>query len=809
MTRQLDDAGRDVRHGLRALGRAPGFAIIALLTLALGIGAGTAMFTVVDQVLLRPLGFPEPDQLVMIQPSSGARLSPGYLHDWRDGSRAFRELAGWHDVRVNLTGQGTPREVMADRVTTNFFAMLGLPPALGRTFTAVPDLGRVEAEAILSHGFWQREFGGDPSIVGRTITLDGAPHAIVGVMPPGLTIRTTELAESRAEIWLPLALTSVNRTGMGGHLHLVGRLTAGVTPAQAQEELNLIARRIEAEFPSYSRDWRVLVLPLLDATVRDVRPILLVLAGAVGILLLMTCTNVAGLVLNRAIGRRTEFAIRLAVGASRGRVIRQVLTESLLLAAIGGLLGVMVAIWGVQALVSALPAGLELPRTGEIGIDPRVLIVGLVVTLTSGIVCGLVPAVSAARHAMVAASRAIVPGCAEGGRRYGVSQGLIVAQVALALVLLAGAGLLARSFVELTSVDPGFDGTQVLTLRTTLPATVYDTDARVRAFGDELLRRVHAVPGVRAAGSINYLPLSNTAGAQRFEIEGRPASGLDDQTFALTSLVGGRYFEAMGIGLIRGRLPTDADNAATEPVFVIDETLARLHWPDGDPVGSYLTWRVQKGTLTGPIIGVVERVQWTGLAAKPWPTAYFWFPHAPHRDITIVARTDGDPAALAASLADQVRALDPNQPIADVRVMHDLVAADLARPRFAMLVLAAFAAVALLLAAIGLYGVLWSAVQRRTREIGVRMALGAGRRDIFRLVAGHGMRLVGAGLLLGLAIALATGRLVSGLLFGITPSDAPTLGAVAGFLTIVACVAMFLPARRATRVDPTVALRAD
>lgn len=813
----------DARYALRLLRRAPGFSAIAIATLALGIGGSTAMFTIVDSVLLRPLSFAEPDRLAMISPSSGSRLSPEYLDRWRLQNRTFVDMAGWHDVRVNLTGDGEPLELLADRVTPNFFALLGTPAIVGRTFVVGSTPSEVEPEVILSHGLWQRRYGGDPDVVGQAMTLDGERLTIVGVMPAGFTIRTTELSESRAEIWLPLRLATGTPLGMGGFLHVVARLAPGVTFDQAEADVSLIARRIEEANPSYSSDWTVAVVPLRDATVTNVRLTLLVLLGGVGILLLITCANVAHLVLGRAVARQTEVAVRLSLGATGGRLARQFMTESLVLAGIGGTAGVLVAVWGTELLVSSLPAGIDVPRTREIGVDLGILVLAVVVTLLTAVLFGLVPLSASGRSAEPSVFRDVVRGSSAGRRGSRIGGALIVSEVALAVVLLAGAGLLGRSFRELVRVDPGFRAEQVLTMRTTLPATTYDADDRIRTFSADLLERIGNLPGVVAAGSVNYLPMSRFGAADRFEIVGRPETRFEDQKFSWVSVVGGRYFEAMRIPLLRGRLPGDADTGMTEPVFVIDEELARRDWPGGDAIGARLVWgsdvmrdRDAGGTsngtddaTTGEIVGVVGSVRWAGMATPPQATAYFWFPQSPGREITVVTRTTGDPASLAAAIAAQVGAVDSNQPVADVRAMQELVSSDLARPRFTMAVLGGFAGAALLLAAIGLYGVMAFAVTQRTREIGVRVALGANRGDILRLVMRRGLLLTGGGLAIGLAAALALGRVVESLLYGVTPGDPVTLAAVTLLLPAVASVAAYLPARRATRVDPVVALRAE
>jgi putative ABC transport system permease protein len=806
----VDQLRQDLGYALRLLRRTPGFTAIAIATLALGIGGSTAIFTVVDSVLLRPLRFMEPQRLTMIWTTLHSRVSPAYLHDWRLESRTFQGMAGWYDVRANVTGRGEPLEVPADRVTPNFFAVLDTPAFLGRTFTVGASLSDVKPEVILSHGFWQRRYGGDPRIVGQAITVDGETFTIIGVMPDGFTIRTLELSESRAELWMPFSLDPDNRTGMGGVLNVVGRLAPDATPEQARVELSLIARRTEAAFPSYSRDWGVEVVPLLEATVKNVRLALLVLFGAVSILLLIACANVANLVLSRAATRHTELAIRLSLGATGRRLVRQFLTESLVLAGAGGALGVVLATWGTRLLVSVIPAGLDLPRVREIGVDLRILAFAFIVTLLTAVLFGLAPSISAARSAPQSALQGATRGSSAGRRRNGVGSILVVSEVALALVLLAGAGLLGRSFWTLSRVNPGFQSEQVLTLRTTLPASRYNTDDVIRAFSRDLLERIEHLPGVRSAGSANYLPMSRIGAGDSFEIEGRPVTRPEDQRTSVVSVVGGHYFEAMGIPLLRGRLPGPADTEKTPPVFIIDERLAHEVFPGEDPIGIRLVWRRDGQRVSGEIIGVVGSVRWTGLARDNHiATTYFWFPQVPGRQLSIVARTPGDPVAMAHLIAAQVTEIDANQPVGEVRPMREFVADDLAQPRFTMLLLGSFAAAALLLAAIGLFGVIAFGVTQRTREIGVRVALGAQHADILRLIMQRGMLLTGTGLAIGFLAALALGRVLAGLLYGITPTDPATLLTVALFLAAVAMLATYLPARRAARLDPTVALRAE
>ncbi len=805
----IEDALRDLRQGLRGLRRSPGFALVASLTLALGIGTSTAIFTVIDSVLLRPLPFPAPERLVMIRPSSGSRLSAAYLHEWRSRSKSLQDMAGWRDERANLTGGERPLDVLIDRTTANYFATLGVPPLLGRTFTVSADLDRAEPEAVLSYGFWQRRYGGARDVIGRSMTLDGHGFTIVGVMPAGFTIRTNELAESRAEVWTPFALVAANWTGMGGSLNVVARLRHGVAVAQAHADLALIARGIEQQHPSYSRDWTLEVLPLLDATVSDIRPTLLVLFGAVAILLLLACANVANLVLGRAVTRQPEMAIRRSLGATDGRIARHVLTESLALALVGGVLGVSLAIWGTQLLLAVLPAGLQLPRTREIGVNPRVLAFAVAVTLCSAVGVGLAPSIRMALRPLQPPLPDVTRSRSAGPAPHRMAGALIVSEVALAMILLAGAALLARSFWELIRADLGFRPDGVLTMRTTLPASRYDTDERVRAFNAVLMERIEHLPGVVAVGSVNYLPMSRVGVATSFDIEGRPAARVEDQKFSWVSVVGGHYFDVMGIPLRRGRLPTRADSHPDRPIFVIDEQLARRYWPYSDPVGARLTWsRSGQEPLSGEIVGVVGNVRLQSANDASPSMVYWWFPNAPDREITVVVRAAGRTDAIAAAVAGQVNEIDRNQPVSALRPMNELVSADRARSRFVMGLVGGFAVAALGMAAIGLYGVIAFTVAQRTREIGVRIALGARRRDVLQLVMGRGAMLVGTGLVIGLMSALALGRFVSSLVYGVTPGDPATLLAAAAFLAAVALVATYLPARRAASVEPVAALTA-
>jgi putative ABC transport system permease protein len=798
---------QDLTYTLRLLRRAPAFALAAIATLTLGIGASTTMFTIMDSVLLRPLRFPEPERLVMLRPTSGARLSPGYLDQWRRQSATFADLSGWLDARATMTGRGEAVQILADQATTNFFSVLGTPALIGRTFTTDRDLRRVESEVVLSYGLWQRRFAGDPNVVGQSIVLDGATRTIIGVMPQAFAIRTTELAESRAELWQPLRLDPQDLIGMGGNLHIVGRLASGATLEQAQADLSVIAARIEEQFPSYSRDWRVQTLPLLEATVRDARPLLLVLFGAVTLLLFVACANVANLAISRSVAREGEFAVRWALGASQGRLIRQLFIESVVLASLGGIAGMSLAWWGAGAVHTVIPAGLNLPRTADIFVGARALGFACAVTVLTALSMWIV---SLSRMAIGRGSPAYAARGAVGQQHPRLTSAVIVAEVAFALVLLAGTGLLTRTVQELTRVAPGFDVDRVLTAKTTLSEGAYARDDRIRAFGAELLRMLEGEPQISRAGFANYLPMSRGGAADRFEIAGRPETRVEDQKFSWVSIVGGRYFEAMGIPLLSGRLPGREDTGTSEPVFVIDESLARRYWPNGDAVGAHLTWhRDNNEMLTGKVIGIVGSVRFRGLASDAPSSAYWWFPQVPTREFALAVRSTGDAASLAPIVSGVIKRLDPNQPVADIRALADFVAEDLSRPRFAMQLLGGFAVVALLLAGMGLYGVVAFWVARRASEIALRVAIGAQPGDVLWLVMRRTVLLVGGGVAIGLAASVAVANALTGLLYSVTPADPAALTLATLFLIAVAMLAAYLPARRALRVDPIVALRAD
>ncbi len=803
----LNAVWQDLRYSCRALRRTPAFAAFAIATLAIGVGASTITFTIVDAVILKPLPFRDAQRIATIQPDSGARVSERYAYEWRSQSRSIADLAGWYDARMILSGPEEPVQVFVDRTTPNFFAVLGASALVGRTFSYDHDLRYIEPQVVLSYGLWRRRFSGDSRVIGQSITLDATAYTIVGVMPSGFAIRTNELPESRAELWAPFQIDPDAGVGMGGSLNVVARLGSRASFEEAQVELATITDRLEAERPSFTRNWRVQVMPLREATVQNVRTTLLVLFGSVGILLLLACVNLATLQLSRAAARSMEVAVRISMGATGTRLIQQLIIESSVLAAGGGSLGLSLAFWGTHLVATRLPSALDLPRVGSISADSRALAFALGITVCTVIVFGLLPALRAVRLApqrsLQTDARTTSP---SRGRRSSTAT-LLVVQISLALTLLAGAGLLGRSFRNLTRVDLGFIPDRVVTMTTTLAARQYDSDERMRAFATELLTRAAAIPGVQTAGFANYLPLTNTGEGATFEIEGRTYARADEQPGSWRSVVGGRYFETMGIPLLRGRLPGIADTDRTQSVAVIDEVLARRYWQNTDPIGMRLLFKNGDAKISTVIIGIVGSVRWMAAAAQPPGTTYLWFPQKPGREITLVARVNENMAGVANVLARAITEIDRGQPVSDIRTLDDLANADVARPRLTLFVLTGFAAAAIALAAIGLYSAISFSVRQRTREIGVRLALGAQRRDVIRLFMSGGFVITAVGVMVGVACTLALGRVVGALLYGVSPRDPASLLAATLFVVAVAIVATYVPAVRAARVDPVVALR--
>ena len=799
---------QDVRLALRRLIRAPGFTVAALLCLALGIGANTAIFTVINAVLLRPLPYAEPERLVVVWEANRGRgsernsVSPANYMDWEAASTVFAAIGATAEANLSLADGGEPAQVEAQQASAGFLPLLGLPLLAGRSFTAAEEAAGARV-AVLSEGLWRERYGADPGAVGRTIRLDGDPYTVVGVMPgeAGLVHR-----RGSPRLWVPLGLDpAVHFRGAAGrYLQVVARLRPEVTLGAAQAEMGTIAARLAESYPEFNAGWSVNLVPLAEQVTGAVRRPLAVLGGVVLLVLLIACANVANLQLAQATVRRREIAVRTALGASRARVARQFLVESVLLAAAGGLLGVLLALWGTALLGAA--AGSSIPRVGEIALDTRVLAGTVVVSLLVGLGFGLVPALHAAREARHDDLKDGARGTAGRGDRSRAA--LVAAQVALSLVLLVGAGLLLKSFARLQDVDPGFDPAGVMTARVTLGGTRYEEPARQAAFFEELVRRLDGVPGVRAVGAINWLPLGGSRSATDMTIQGLPIPAPGREPGADVRAVTPGYFEALGIPLRRGRVHSPTDGADAPKAIVVSESFVARYLPDGDPLGRRIDmpWG---DTLRGTIVGVVGDVRHTGIDSLVDPTVYWAVAQFPWPFMSVVVRAAGDPEALAGPIRDAVHAIDPGQPVADLRAMDEYLGFAVARRRFTLQLLAGFAGLALTLTAVGLYGTTAYGVAQRTRELGIRLALGAGAGSILWGELRRVLAVIGAGVALGLAAALALGRVLTSQLYEVRATDPLVFLIIAAGLSAVGAVASFIPARRATRVDPMVAIRAE
>jgi putative ABC transport system permease protein len=802
---------QDLRYGLRMLGRSPGLTVSAILTLALGIGANTSIFSVVDAVVLRPLPYPGAGTLVSVHQSWAS--SPG-AHDvlstddvvaLREGARALGPVAAYFSPvgGFAITGLGDPERVYGTAATEDLFDVLGVRPILGRGFVAEDGKPGAAPVVVLSHALWQRRFGGDPAIIGRSIGVNDRSHTIVGVMPQGFGFPYPRVAD----LW-PIFRPERSDSRPPFYVRTVARLRPGVDPAEIRDELQAITAHIQARFPESPSDWRLGQAPLKEELTGDVRPALLILLGAVALVLLIATANIANLLLARATARRKEMAIRASLGAGRARLVRQLLTESLLLAGIGGLLGSLLSLWGTDLLVRIGPG--SLPRMNEVGVDSRVLSFTLVVTVLCGIAFGLAPALQASRSRLT-------PGLHDGGRgttdRGGrrIRSLLVVSEFTLAVMLLVGAGLLIRSFIRLQQVSPGFEAGEILTASISLPESRYADGPARSAFFRSLLERTGTLPGVEATAISMALPPNLLVMTNPFTIEGRPLPPGQHAPAIEQLLISPDYFRALGIPVLRGR-PFDATDAGSAPlVVVINQTMATTVFPGEEAIGK----RLQLGDPDPrspwvTIVGVVGDVKYTGLDAVPAPTMYTpyeqdsWWP-----TMYLIVRSTGRSAGLAQAVRAEAAALDPQLPVAEVRTMRDLLGRSVAEPLFRTALLGIFALVALILAALGIYGILSYAVGQRTQEIGIRMALGARPGDVVALILRDGMALVGAGVGLGLVAALALSRLLTGLLFGVGPMDAWTFGLASLAMAVAAFLACYLPASRAARVDPMVALRAE
>ena len=804
----MDVLVRDLRFALRQLRRAPVFTVAAIACLALGIGANTAIFTVINAVLVRPLPYPDPERLMMVWSSSEARhrerntVSPGDFQDWRAQSDAFERMAGLYDTRMNLAGQGEPVEVPVEYATADLFPLLGLTPVLGRTFSAEEDAPGASV-AVLGYGLWQRRFAGRRDVVGQTVSLDGRPFTIIGVLPSGAGLVGRP---SPPELWIPFAIdpTLDYRVSAGRFMLALGRLRPGVSRDQAQASVATIARRLEEAHPDFNRGWSVNVRPLTDEVTGPLRRPLLVLAGVVVVVLLIACANVANLQLAQATARRREIAVRAALGASRSRVLRQFLAESLVLALAGGVVGAVLALWLTDALAARAVAGI--PRLGEVRLDWATLAFTLALSSVAGVLFGVVPALHAARTDLHESLKQGGRGLSAGGAR--TRGALIAGQVALSLMLLVGAGLLLKSFARLQQVDLGFDPEHVLTARVTLPSARYEKPEQQVAFFERLVEELRALPGVQTVGGIDWLPLSGLRSATRFWFEDRPAPTPAERPGTDVRAVEPGYFRAMGIALKDGRLLGDEDGTGQPRNVVVSQAFVDQYLPGEQAVGRRIVmpWG---DTLHATIVGVVADVKHTGVDSAASPTTYWPLAQFPSTFLNLVVRTSGDPTGVSSALVARVHALDPELAVADVKPLDAYLGDALARRRFSMTLLAGFAALALVLTAVGLYGVMAYTVVQQTRELGIRLALGASRELVLRGVLLRGLALVGIGILLGVVGALAFTRVLGALLYDVSSTDPTVFIAIVGLLAAVGAAASYGPARRATRVDPMVALRAE
>jgi predicted permease len=809
-SRYLDEVRQHLVFAWRALRRSPGFAVVALLTLALGIGANTAIFSVVNGVFLRPLPYADPDRLVAVyehnvpEHMERSEMSPADVVDYRSQQTALAGLAAYgYGEYTYHPPAGDAVLLEARRVSANMFNVLGARPALGRTFAPDEDTPAKKHVVVLSDGVWRRLFGADAAVVGRAITLDDQPFTVIGVMPPGFTLGFGE------GIWTPLDLTNVledvNRSRKFHFLFSVGRLKPGVTLESARANLLTIARRLEAEYPDANSGHLVTVLPLHAAMAGQLRPTLLVLMAAAVVVLLIACSNMANVMLSRAIGRRRELAIRVALGAGRARVVRQLLSESILVAVLGGTVGVLAAYWGTGALLALNPAAL--PPFAHVGVDGRVLFYTIVLSLGSGVVFGLVPAVTESAPETHSTLKESDRGTAGGGRSSQMRRVLIVTQTALAVVLLVGAGLLIRSLGEIQHVSMGFDPEHVLTAQVSLGGKRYDSLVAINQFYDRVIGQVARTRGIERVGVVGGLPLRGSSTAS-LAIEGRaaPPGRLPEVGYVV---VAGDYFQALRVPLVRGRFLERTDQPKAPPVTLINDAMARRYWGSDDPVGKRIRIGPDPAAPWITVVGVVGDVRQMGLTMDPRPTVFIPNQQDGWPTLTFVIRTTGAPEQAVPVLRAAVRDADPGRPITAVRTMVDVIGQSLAQRRFSMLLLVIFAGVALVLAAIGVYGALAYSVAARTRELGVRMALGASARDVLALVVRQGLGWSILGVALGVVGARIAGRLIEGLLYGVRPTDVETSGAVAVIVAVVALVACVVPARRATRVDPVEALRAE
>ncbi|HET9698948.1 MAG TPA: ABC transporter permease [Terriglobales bacterium] len=801
----MDTILQDIRYGFRMLLKSPAFTAVAVITLALGIGANTAIFSVVNAVMLRSMPFPQANRLMAVYHSypdinlMHASVDPGNWDYYRQNVKSFSNIAAYSGYKApqNLTSAGDPERVRTFSVTGDFFQVLGINPTLGRALNRQDDQPGANREVVLGYGLWKERFGGDRNIVGKDIALDGMNYTVVGVMPSGFTF------PEDAQLWVPFGFTSEQLTNGAEYLEVVGRLRDDASPNLAKAEFEKITAEAHRKYPDLPPTFHITTAPLQEVFVGDISKPLWVLLGAVGLVLLIACVNVANLLLARATVRQRELSIRVALGATRLRIIRQLLTEGVLLALAGGAVGLFLGYWGIDLLLSIVP--MELPSFVKVSVDSSVLLFTIGASILSGLLFGSIPAWhvsgSGLNDSLKEGGRTAAPG------RHGSRRVLVVSEIALAMVLLVGAGLMIKSFVRILQSDPGFNAQNTLTATLSLPESKYKDEPKIGAFYREAAQRIATIPGVSASGLSSMLPMSG-GWTNTFFVRGR---AIKPAPHAYVAVASGTYDKAVQIPLQRGRFVADSDTPETQPVAVVDENAAKMYWPNEDPIGKQIAL-TSEGTPEKPvwrqIVGIVGSVRHrSAVGEETKGQIYLPMQQNPLRTMRIVVRTSGDPTQMAAAVRNEIRQIDREQPIFQVRTMSSLYNDFVAQPRFNMVLLAVFAGLALLLATVGIYAVMSYSVTQLTHEIGVRMALGAKQRDVLNMVLGQAARMAGFGLAVGLAGALLATRVLQTLLFGVRAYDIGTFALIGFLLASVALLASFLPALRATRVDPMVALR--
>ncbi|HEX8846861.1 MAG TPA: ABC transporter permease [Pyrinomonadaceae bacterium] len=801
---------QDIRFGVRMLGKNPGVTLLAVFALALGIGANTATFSIVNAVMLRPLSVKDSANLVMLfetNPQAGiARGLVSYFNfvDWKEQSSAFSDVAAFSTQPFNLRSEAGPERISGARVSSDFFRLVGSSPALGRVFTADEDKPGNNRVVILSHNNWQRRFGSDPNIEGKTLVLDGVSYTVVGVMPPDF-----QFPEKKVDLWTPLAFDSRTDGSAVHNLNVVARLKPNVTIEQAQVEMDTLGRQLQEKNANGKTGWGVGVLSLSEYTVGNIKPAFVILFAAVAFVLLIACANVVNLLLARAAARQKEIAIRSALGATPFRIIRQLFTESALLSLLGGALGLLLAFFGIKLLLASLPGSVSIPRADEITIDSQVLIFTIIVSLLAGVLCGLAPALRLSKPDLNGTLKEVVKGAAGGVSNRRIRNLLIVSEVALALLLLVSAGLMVKSFVRLQEVNPGFRPDNVLTMEVSLPKAKYAESYQMAAFYRQSLEQIAALPGVHSVGVISHLPLSGENANTLFTLDGQAAQS-SDELYAGYRVTSSDYFSAMSIPLKSGRAFNERDTDQAQPVVIINETMARRYWPKEDPLGK----RIKRGDLhsTRPwltVVGVVGDVRHSAVNQEPKPEMFLPYQQNPVPDMYFAVRTDANPKGIAPAARNAILSVDKDQPVSNVKSMGEVMTEANFGRRAMTVLLIIFAAVALALAIVGIYGVISYSVSQRQKEIGIRMSLGARQIDVLKLILRQGMIVVLIGVGIGLVLTVVSGSLLSSLLYGVSATDLVTLVGTSALLSLVALVACLIPARRAAKLDPMISLRCE